>query len=32
MFENIFENDSEHVSLTDIKNMGIDIVDITNSY
>jgi len=32
MFENIFENDSEHVSLTDIKNMGLDIVDITNSY
>jgi hypothetical protein len=32
MFENIFENENEHVSLTDIKNMGIDIVDITNSY
>jgi hypothetical protein len=32
MFENIFENDTEHVSLTDIKNMGLDIVDITNSY
>jgi hypothetical protein len=32
MFENIFENDTEHVSLTDIKNMGLDIVDITHSY
>ena len=32
MFENIFENESQHVSLTDIKNMGLDIVDITNSY
>ena len=31
MFENIFSNEDNSLSLDDIKNIGIDLVDITNS-
>jgi hypothetical protein len=31
IFENIFDNGQDVVSLNDIKNIGVDLVDITNS-
>lgn len=31
MFENIFDKDNNSISLEDIKNIGVDLIDITNS-
>lgn len=31
IFENIFENDNTSISLHDIKTMGVELIDITNS-
>jgi hypothetical protein len=31
IFENIFETDDASISLNDVKNMGVDLIDITNS-
>jgi hypothetical protein len=31
IFENIFQTNNSHVSLNDIKTMGVELIDITNS-
>jgi hypothetical protein len=31
IFENIFQTKNPHISLNDIKTMGVDLIDITNS-